>query len=665
MKKVTMEDMDQYRFLSQLSYSPDGSRAAFVVSQTSIPENRYVADIWLLEKGSPRQLTKTGNVRSFLWLDEEHILFPDSSKKTTADTPGQDSTTFCILDVCSGKTEEYFTVQAKVNAIRKAGTKVFLLTATVDYNVPDIAALDEDQQAEIAIKLEEEKDYEVFDELPFWFNGKGIVNKKRTRLYRFELDSRALLPISPPYMNVSDFDYDRDTDRVLYYGSDYQWVDQRKDDMYICSLHALEQVQIKLERRFTVNSALFLDGRVVFAASDGIPHGTAQNHRQFSANPGTGEIEPLAELDMGMGSSVASDCRYGEGRTRKAADGKWYFLATIGSSSYIVRLDAQGRHTVVSPPISGSIDCFDYQKGEFIYVAMRKCGLQEVYTCREEAETEEKCTGFNDEYLLSHAVAEPVPLHVTSIDGSQIDGWVLPPTKLEPSRKYPAILDVHGGPKTVYGEVFYHEMQIWASQGYFVFYCNPHGSDGKGSEFADIRGEKYGVLDYSDIMTFTDQVLEQYPQIDLSRVGMTGGSYGGFMANWIIGHTDRFRAVVSQRSISNFISKCLTTDIGYYHNLDAVQADPWRNPEIMWDHSPLKYADKCKTPTLFIHSDEDYRCWMGDAIQMFTALRMHGCPTRLCLIHGENHALSRAGKPKHRLRRLKEIADWFEKYLVE
>jgi len=206
-------------------------------------------------------------------------------------------------------------------------------------------------------------------------------------------------------------------------------------------------------------------------------------------------------------------------------------------------------------------------------------------------------------------------------------------------------------------------MQLWAGEGYFVFFCNPRGGDGRGNEFADIRGDRYGVWDYNDLMEFTDEVLKKYPQIDKTRLGMTGGSYGGFMANWIIGHTDRFAAVASQRSISNFISKCLTTDIGYYHNLNAIQADPWSSPEKMWHHSPLKYANQCKTPTLFIQADQDYRCWMGDAIQMLTALRMNGVPTRMCLFHGENHELSRSGKPKHRIRRLKEITDWFNKYL--
>ena len=205
-------------------------------------------------------------------------------------------------------------------------------------------------------------------------------------------------------------------------------------------------------------------------------------------------------------------------------------------------------------------------------------------------------------------------------------------------------------------------MQYWASEGYFVFFCNPRGSDGRGNEFADLRG-KYGTVDYSDLMEFADNVLEKYPQIDQKKVCETGGSYGGFMTNWIIGHTDRFAAAVSQRSISHWISKCLTTDIGYYHNMDAMQSTPWTDFDKMWGFSPLKYADKCTTPTLFIHSGEDYRCWQSEGIQMFTALKYHGCEARLCYFKGENHELSRSGKPKHRIRRLKEITEWFDAHV--
>lgn len=243
-----------------------------------------------------------------------------------------------------------------------------------------------------------------------------------------------------------------------------------------------------------------------------------------------------------------------------------------------------------------------------------------------------------------------------------IEGWVMKPVGFKQGETYPAILNIHGGPKTAYGEVFFHEMQYWANEGYVVFFCNPRGSDGRGNAFADIRG-KYGTIDYEDIMNFTDLVLEKYHFIDRDRLGVTGGSYGGFMTNWIIGHTHRFKAAASQRSISNWISKFGTTDIGYYFVDDQIAATPWNNFEKLWEHSPMKYADNVVTPTLFIHSDEDFRCWLPEGIQMFTSLKYHGVESKLCIFKGENHELSRSGKPKNRIRRLEEITKWFDKYL--
>lgn len=137
------------------------------------------------------------------------------------------------------------------------------------------------------------------------------------------------------------------------------------------------------------------------------------------------------------------------------------------------------------------------------------------------------------------------------------------------------------------------------------------------------------------------------------------------MTNWIIGHTNRFKAAASQRSISNWFSMGYTTDIGYFFAPDQIDATPWSNPEKLWEHSPLKYADQVQTPTLFIHSDQDYRCWLPEALQMFTALKYHGVEARLCMFRGENHELSRSGKPKARIRRLEEITAWFNRFLKE
>jgi len=204
---------------------------------------------------------------------------------------------------------------------------------------------------------------------------------------------------------------------------------------------------------------------------------------------------------------------------------------------------------------------------------------------------------------------------------------------------------------------------VLAAAGYAVIFSNPRGSDGRGNEFADIRSA-YGSRDYQDLMEVTDAALERFDFIDRDKLGVTGGSYGGYMTNWIIGQTDRFKAAVSHRSIANWISMFGTTDIGYYFVEDQYQgATPWSGMDKLWEGSPLKYADRVSTPTLFIHSEEDYRCWLTEGLQMFTALKYHGVESRLCLFKGENHELSRSGRPKSRIRRLKEMLDWFDKYL--
>lgn len=663
MERVKIDDFGKVHFLSDLSLSPNGKTLAFVKSEADVGENVYKSAIWLWEGGNCRRLTTGGRDAAPLWLDDEHLLFPGDRRKTHRPLPGGAVTVYNRISIHGGEAEEYFTVPMKCSRIKPISEEEFLLIASYDHYGMDISGLEGEEKEKAIAQIEENKDYEVFDELPFWSNGQGVINKKRNRLYRFHKDSGELVLLSPEWMNVSGFDYDKENDRVLYYGSDYQWMDPKKGDLYVAPVHGGEQLKIKLERKYTIFAAYWCEAGIYFAASDGLRYGTAQNAAQFLADPLSGDYRQITDLDCSMGSSVGSDCRHGGGSSTKVLGNSWYFTSTRGFDSVIMKMDLDGKETQVSPAIHGSIDCWACHEGNFYYVAMRNGGLQELYRCQEGNQQEEKLSSFNDEYWNTHSISPLKPLNFVDKDGVEIQGWVMEPIDYDPTKTYPAILDVHGGPKTVYGEVFFHEMQFWANEGYFVFFCNPRGGDGRGNVFADIAGKKYGVDDYNDLMEFTDLVLETYPQIDPARVGMTGGSYGGFMANWIVGHTNRFAAVASQRSISNFISKCLTTDNGYYHNLSAVQSDPWSSPEEMWNRSPLKYADRCVTPTLFIQSDEDYRCWMCDAIQMFTALRMHGCPTRMCLFHGENHELSRNGKPKHRVRRLKEITDWFDTYL--
>ena len=374
------------------------------------------------------------------------------------------------------------------------------------------------------------------------------------------------------------------------------------------------------------------------------------------------KVSLFSESEITLGSMVGSDCKMGAGCQWKAGGDFLYFIGTVENEAAIFALSGDGTcKEVFRKP--GSIECFDLAPDgrTMLAVCMYDNRLEELYEISCDGSGCAKRSSFNDSALERKYVADYQKLTVSS-QGRRIDGFVLLPRDFKETESYPAILDIHGGPRTTYGEVFYHEMQYWANEGYFVFFCNPVGSDGRGFEFAHIYG-RVGGEDYENIMDFTDAVLEKYPQIDRKRLGVTGGSYGGFMTNWIVGHTDRFACAASQRSISNWISFYGMSDIGWWTAWEHTGADMYEDVERVWERSPLKYANQVKTPMLFIHSEEDYRCPMAEGMQMMTAVAKQGVPVRMCLFKGENHELSRSGKPRHRVRRLQEITAWMDKYL--
>jgi dipeptidyl aminopeptidase/acylaminoacyl peptidase len=209
-----------------------------------------------------------------------------------------------------------------------------------------------------------------------------------------------------------------------------------------------------------------------------------------------------------------------------------------------------------------------------------------------------------------------------------------------------------------------HEFQVLAAQGWVIVYVNPHGSGGYGEAFQAGLPGHYGEQDYADLMEAVDYVVARYGFIDAQRLGVLGGSYGGFMTNWIVTHTDRFKAAVTMRSISNWVSMFGCSDIGWVFGKWEMGGEvPWREEEAYMAKSPIRYVEAVRTPTLIIHSEEDYRCPMEQAEQFFTALKVRGVPTELVRFPKEHHGLSREGKPQHRMERLEHIVRWFTTYL--
>ena len=660
MEPIRQTDLLQYKFLSGLRFAPGGERAAFVVANSNEEENCYERRLWLYEQGGLRQLTDLGKEGSFLWIDEHRLIFPAarSAKEKKRAEAKETFTAYYVLDVRGGEALPYMTLPFAAGSIRLLGEDRFLVTANVDKDKPLLYAASEEEKAAARKEKEENKDYEVFTELPFWSNGAGVTNGSRTLAYLVEREPMKITPMmeSPEDLICQTVFGD---EVLLAY---VPW--QAKYPLQGFCLRGFnwrsgEKREILYDWELRPEGMETVGDKVLLLATEGKRHGLNENAWVYTLDPEAGKYELLRQEEYNMYNSVGSDCRLGGGRQAVGTPEGLYHLSTREGNAVLRLLKPDGEDVPVFSG-EGAMDCFDLAGDWLLCVGLYGMRLQELYCARLGDAALTQVSHFNDAALEGRYVAQPEPLTVQS-RGWDIGGWVLKPRDYDPAKKYPAILDVHGGPKTVYGPVFYHEMQLWASMGYFVFFCNPMGSDGRDNKFMDIRGH-YGDTDYQNLMDFTDAVLAKYPQIDPKRVCETGGSYGGFMTNWIIGHTHRFCCAASQRSIANWLSFYGMSDIGFYFAADQTDGDLYESPEKLWAQSPLKYAGNVKTPTLFIHSDEDYRCPMAEGIQMYAALIDRGVEARLCLFHGETHELSRSGKPKHRQRRLKEITDWFEKH---
>ncbi len=663
MKPIELRDILNYRFLSGIRFAPGGKRAAFVVSNANEEDNCYEQRLWLYENGAVRQLTDLGKEGRFTWLDENRILFPAlrSAKEKKRSEGHEEFTSYYVLDLRGGEALPFFTLPFAAGQLKVLDGTHFAVTGTVDKRHPALYAADEESRAKVFKQREEDKDYEVFDELPYWFNGSGVTNGQRDCLFLVSLEPLRVTPISRLPEELLGMTVLGDE---IFYA-----VNRREARLPLKGFRLLArnwktgEERTVLEKPELSFAGIEAVGKELWLfATEAARFGLNENTWVYALDPASGELRVLREEESSMYNSVGSDCRLGGGQQHAVQGESLFHLTTREGDCHLYRLDADGSD---SPLIekAGSIDAFDLCGDEALLIALYDMRLQELY--RADLKTGEltRVTHLNDEALAERYVAKPQPLTICS-GGTEIGGWVLLPRDYDPEKKYPAVFDIHGGPKTVYGPVFYHEMQLWAGMGYFVFFCNPTGSDGRDNAFADIRG-KYGTVDYENLMDFADAVLELYPQIDRARLCETGGSYGGFMTNWIIGHTDRFCCAASQRSISNWLSFWGTSDIGFDFAADQNAGDLYESPEKLWARSPLAYAKNVKTPTLFIHSDEDYRCPLEQGLQMFASLVDRGVEARLCLFHGENHELSRSGKPKHRLRRLQEITDWFEKHTKE
>lgn len=271
-------------------------------------------------------------------------------------------------------------------------------------------------------------------------------------------------------------------------------------------------------------------------------------------------------------------------------------------------------------------------------------------------------TSFNKKLLDTLELAKSESHWVTSSDGWKTQVWVMKPANMKPGTKAPAVLEIHGGPHAQYGVPFFHEFQMLAAKGYVVFYSNPRGSKGYGEQHTNSIAGDWGNKDWLDVQAVI-AFMKSRPYVNAQKMGVMGGSYGGYMTNWVIGHTNEFAGAITDRCVSNLVSMAGNSDFPFMPDR-YWKGNPWDKPEALWNSSPIKYFGNVKTPTLIIHSEGDLRCNIEQSEQVFSILQVRGIPSRFVRYPAStSHGMSRSGPPDLRIHRLNQILEWWATYL--
>lgn len=351
---------------------------------------------------------------------------------------------------------------------------------------------------------------------------------------------------------------------------------------------------------------------------------------------------------------------------RRASSPQWsadgsniYFLAGDHGKTLIYSVGRDGG--AVNPRFDGEyqLGSLTVANGNLAFTRTDEMTPAEIYSAKTSGGEMRAVTTINKEVIAELNIAKPERVSFKSFDQTEIEGWLIKPPDLQPGKKCPMILTIHGGPHGSYGYGFNLTNQIYAARGYAVLYLNPRGSSGYGQKFSDGCVNEWGGGDYQDLMKGVDYALAKYNWIDLNKLGVTGGSYGGFMTNWVITQTPRFRVAVAAASLSNLISFYATS---LYQDLIHVEfkGQPWDNYDLLWKYSPIRYVKDVTTPTMFIHGEQDNDVHITQAEEMYMALKRRGVDTVMVRYPREGHGLR---EPLHRLDQINRMLAWFDRFI--
>jgi dipeptidyl aminopeptidase/acylaminoacyl peptidase len=650
---IVAEDLYRFRWIDHVRLSPDGERVAYQIGSVDATARQNRSRIVVRRLLDPEPLEPTASARR----DHSPEWSPDGRRLAFVSRVGPSDQLF-VTDMVSGQTTQLSAIAdgAAGPTWSPDGTKIaFAGTVPSDPG----AVVDDPRPAEGREQIRRAPVARVIRRLDYKHDGQGFVDGRYHHLFVVPADGGDVTKLTSGAWDVSGFDWSPDSSKLVVAGNAEPGSDLKRElNLYLVDLAGKTQ---SLGGGFYLSSPIWSPqgDLVAFIAPSGLDAGMLERLWVLPLT-GDGPRCLTAGFDRAVSDSVITDMRAGhDTRICWSAEGdRIYFLSSGPGVTAIHSVDLDGN---VTEHIGGRrrIYDFDVAAGVVAFCASEPSHPGELHIHTQGAEA--RLTDLNP-WLRDRYIAQPEHHQFTAPDGWQLEGWVLKPASFDANRLHPIVMEIHGGPHGQYGWAFFHELQILAGMGYVVFYANPRGSDGYGERFRREVVRDWGGKDYVDLMSSLDQLIERTGYIDTDRMGVGGGSYGGYMTNWILGQTDRFSAAVSMRSISNLVSEYSQHDIILWGALE-LGPPPYPDLDELWRRSPIRYVQNFRTPLLLTCGEMDLRCAISQSEELFGAMRLLGKTVELVRFPEESHDLSRNGRPDRRVERLRRIAGWYERFL--
>ena len=679
---ITETDLFKFVWIADPQISPDGSKVIFVRNWVNQKADRYDTALWVVPTGGgpARQLTAGPRDSSPRWSpDGRWIAFIRSAEKDGRPQPPQ----IYLLSFDGGEAQpltEMTRGAAGIEWSPDGKTIAFASSEEMKKSAPAEGLEAKEKQEKPPERV---SDVRVITRAAYRSNGPGYLNPKfKSHIWTVSLPATAGEMPKPRQITKGNFDegnatWSPDGSRLYFVANRVlePYYEQPHTDLFSVALDGSDEKKVLGfdggMRDYTFSG----DGRrIAFGGVDAVK--PVQSYTQpdlfvMSNEIGAKPRNLTANYDFDIGGGIGGDQRAPRGGSPSAViwsrDGKSLIVnvAEHGRAN-LKRIDAATGK--VEPLTTGDHEIVAYtatpDASKMVLLVSTSVNIGDLFLFDTASARMTRLTSVNEELFSQINLTDPEEIWYTSFDGRKIQGWIQKPPNFDPSKKYPFILEIHGGPHSAYGFTFTHEFQWMAAKGYVVLYTNPRGSTSYGQDFGNIIQYNYPGDDHKDLMAGVDELLKR-GYIDEKRLGVTGGSGGGVLTNWAVGHTNRFAAAVSQRSIADWAGFWYTADFTLF-TPTWFRAAPWEDPQDFINRSPITYIKNVTTPMMFIEGEVDYRTPPAEGGEaMFRALKYRKIPTVMVRFPNESHELSRSGAPWHRIERLQHILNWFDKYLQD